>query len=182
MAKTNVGRKLVTTEWQRKKSQLVTLLPRHYRILDLFIEGKSIAQVAMIVEMSARQIGMIRQSPLFQTEYSRRRKAIEDKHDGAVVIAVLNAGDRLSEASNNAADVLVNGLLDCDIQVKLRSAESILDRTGYGKQTKTENSNISLVANLSVTQIDNLESTLKMLEESSDAERTTDVSRNEAKV
>lgn len=161
----NVGRKRVKTADQRKNNTLVALLPRHFKMLDLFLEGLSVGQVAERVGVSARMVGFVRKSPLFQGEFARRRRAIEDKHDEAVVISALNAGDRLAEASNNAADVLVTGLLDEDIQVQLRSAESILDRTGYGKQTKTQNSSVSLIANLTPKAIENLQSTLKILKE-----------------
>ena len=61
--------------------QLKKLLPRHYRILELCLDGKNYKDIAKEIGLTQRAISNITNSPIFQNELARRRKERDIKLD-----------------------------------------------------------------------------------------------------
>lgn len=153
--------------YEAENTTISRLLQRHLRILDLHLEGKRDSEIAKIVGLLPRRIKAIRNSPCFEHELTRRRMRIEDKHTDAVVASALiktDAQQVLDEEAVNAAQELVGGLISDDDGVRFKSAESILDRTGYGKQTKVDSRVASVVTTISAEQMATIAETLQMIQ------------------
>jgi len=120
----------------QNSNHIETLNPRHFRILDLCLQGKTAKQTSDILQMSYNQVMNIMHSPNFQHELSLRRVKIEDKMDTNIADAKDTVNDVLKQAALNAANNLINGLNSKDDSIVFRSATDILDRTGYPKVTK----------------------------------------------
>ena len=119
-------------------SQLQRLLPRHQRVIDLCLEGLSGVEMAKRMGMTPVGISFIVNSPIFQTELSRRRDNMSKSHDHAVGVEVIKAKRVLEGAAVEAAEKHV-GLLGCDDDaIAQRSASEILNRVGLTKVEKKE--------------------------------------------
>ncbi len=107
---------------------LQELKQRHYRIVELFLEGITHKDIAHIVGMTPEGISLIISSSLFQDEVSRRRKirneTMDDNHNGST----LEVKGILEENAAKAAEVQVKLLESKDEAIKLRASGSILDR------------------------------------------------------
>lgn len=118
--------------------QIQQLTPRHYAILDLVILGKNSAQISEQLKMSKTQVNLVLSSPCFKHQAGIQRSLHEEKISDQ---AVKNLDQTRTELINNtlaAAQALTSGLNSVDDKIKIKSAESILDRTGYPKETKIE--------------------------------------------
>ena len=136
------------------------LLPRHFRILEMVLAGHDNTTIAETLGISTRSITMIKQSPLFQSELVRRR---EDKTDTTMLSldreAVMGkARSILEDASELAAETLEELLDADDNSVRLRAADSILDRV-FGK--KGEAKAAGVVVNISAEHVQLLNLALK---------------------
>ena len=112
------------------------LLPRHFKILDLALQGLSRTQIADEMEMSPVGIGLILNSPKFQDELARRRTEIDKKSDEGLATNLANAKEILSNAAEDAAQVHVDLLNSEDDRVKQFSANQVLDRVGLARAEK----------------------------------------------
>ena len=110
------------------ENELQRLLPRHFRMLDLCLQGLSRNDIALVCGVTPESVGLVINSPLFQDELARRRQGqyIENKDK-----RTLNEGealDILQKASAKAANRHVE-LLDSDNERTVQaSANAILDR------------------------------------------------------
>ncbi len=111
--------------------------------------------------MSARQVGLIINSGSFQHQLSVRRKAYEEDHDQKLAEDEVTASSILKEAGCKAATTLVLGLQSQSEAHRLRSAESILDRTGTVKVTRQE-SNDNPVVSINREDLQLLKETLEL--------------------
>lgn len=109
-------------------AELKTLLPRHYRILDLLLEGKSNVEVAEAVGMSSGAISAINASPLFQHELAKRRDHLRKVHEDTSVQSIHKARSILNEAAGRAAGLLSDQVDHADPNVAQRASVNILDR------------------------------------------------------
>jgi len=112
------------------------LLPRHFKILDLALQGLSRTQIAERMEMSPVGVGLILNSPKFQDELARRRTEIDKKSDEGLATNLANAKEILSNAAEDAAQVHVDLLNSEDDRVKQFSANQVLDRVGLARAEK----------------------------------------------
>lgn len=112
------------------------LLPRHFKILDLALQGLSRTQIASEMEMSPVGVGLILNSPKFQDELARRRTEIDKKSDEGLATNLANAKEILSNAAEDAAQVHVDLLNSEDDRVKQFSANQVLDRVGLARAEK----------------------------------------------
>ncbi len=67
---------------------LKKLLPRHYRILELCLDGKNRKDIAEEVGLTPRAVTNVTNSPVFQNEFARRRKERNKKHDEAFALEI----------------------------------------------------------------------------------------------
>jgi hypothetical protein len=149
---------------------LAKLAPRHFKIIDLCLEGLPKNEIATRVNMGPRQLENVMNSPSFQHQLTLRRAQHEAQHDEAVAVAAIHTADHLlQKESTNAATELILQLTSDDETTRFRSAESILDRTGYAKVTKAQNTQLSAVLNVPVEQLSTINETLKLLNNIKDA-------------
>jgi hypothetical protein len=155
--KTNLG--LSSTSFDITK-----MLPRHYQILDLFLQGKTFGEIATIVEMNPQRISQIYNSPSFQDQLARRRRSIEKETDSAIAAGVIsNVTDvtkRLKNLSNRAVDKLENLMESDDENVQFRSAADVLDRSGFAKVSRIESESKASVIVLDAELINLLKNVL----------------------
>ena len=110
---------------------------RHYQIIDLVLLGKRAVDIAKIVGMTARSVGLVIHSPSFQHELSMRRDTINEQVNKNIVDNIDDTAEELKKAGLEAARKLIGGLASSDEGIVFRSAADILDRTGYPKMTKS---------------------------------------------
>ncbi len=107
---------------------LQELKQRHYRIVELCLEGITRNDIAHTIGMTPEGVGLIISSPLFQDELARRReirnKTMDDNHCGDT----LRVKEILEENAEAAAQTQVDLLKSEDESIKLRASGSILDR------------------------------------------------------
>ncbi len=109
-------------------NELQRLLPRHYKILALCIEGFTRKDIALALEMSPEGVGLIINSPLFQDELAKRRvSSISDARQLSVT-KDLSALNIMQEAATSAAQKHVDLLSSENDRTAQMSANSILDR------------------------------------------------------
>lgn len=109
--------------------ELKRILPRHQEILRLCLLGVDQTDIATQLDMSNRTISLIVNSPLFQSELSRRRKNIEAREDDVLVRGIERAREILDDASATAAQEQVDLLGEDDPRIRHSAAKDILDRT-----------------------------------------------------
>ncbi len=144
------------------------LLPRHHKIMDLALEGLSKKAIADEIGMSAVAVGYITSSQLFQDALARRREKHEKTHDEASSIKVIQAKDKLNEASVSAADTLIGQLNHEDGRIAQGSAKEILshvfpragDRGSDGPTIVIDKASITLLE-ISLNESDDYRKTLK---------------------
>ena len=122
------------------------LLPRHYRIIDLAVRGVNYVDIARELQISERTVRNVIQSPLAQAEIVRQRAS---SHELSSQVDNINAtkskaNSILELAVSRAAETAV-GLLDSgNDSIRLKAAESILDRVfGRGREAGAAVINIS---------------------------------------
>lgn len=154
---------MTLTVAKRDTALLQKLMPRHYRIIDLFIEGLTPGEVAKEVGMSVVQIKNIRNSPHFQLEYDRRRTSYERIHDGHLATCnTERAEDIIKKSQPEAARKLTCLLESVDEGIQLRSAESLLDRGGHARLQKIQSTNANVVVALDGDQLARIRETLDL--------------------
>ena len=117
------------------------LLPRHHRIIDLALEGKSRKEIAEIVALTARAISNITGSPVFQNELSRRRRELERKTNEAIARTLTEVRQRAGAAAMGAVDTHLRLLRSKDPRVAQKAAMEILDRAGVGSKDSAGHKN-----------------------------------------
>lgn len=154
-------------QYEVARTTITRLLQKHLRVLDLHLAGKTDVEIGKIVGLNNRRIKAIRNSPCFDHELSRRRKQIEEKQDEAAIVSTIiktDAQQVLDDEAVNAAQEIIEGLFADDAGDRFKSAESILDRTGYGKQTKVDTRAAVVTTNISADQMKTIADTLKMIQ------------------
>jgi len=153
--KVNVKNKMATKE-------LIKLNQRHFKILDYCIAGITNREIAKKLSMSDRQVHIIVQSPSFQHELAIRRKAFEENFDERIAEVEAEVAETLRKSSSTAAKALVHGLFSPDGNLKFKSAEAILDRTGHPRVSKQISTDAKVVVNITGEDIQLLKETLEM--------------------
>ena len=109
------------------------LLPRHFKIMDLELQGRSKKEIAKLLGIKLNTVSLVSQSPLYQDRFAKRRRAIEKEHDQALASTVVKARDAFEQSSLDAAMVHIEALNSEDIRTAQLSANQILDRVGIVK-------------------------------------------------
>jgi hypothetical protein len=153
---------MATNQKALASKQIQTLMPRHYKILDLAILGLNPVDIAKELKMTSGQVRIIMKAPCFQHQFGLRRSMHEEKVSEEAVVNLDQTRETLTRSATLAAEALVGGLSSGDERIKIKSAESILDRTGYPKETKIEGGNNTIIA-IDNKQLNLMNDTLKML-------------------
>lgn len=145
--------------------EIQQLNPRHYKILDLSLDGLSNIDIATAVGMSKEAISLIINSPSFQHELAMRRAVRDHQSDnnaaaGHTANPALKA---LQEGALQAARRLVIAVSDPSPTVAIKASDSILDRVGIGKVEKQEISQRSVSINITADDAAAITETIKML-------------------
>lgn len=111
-----------------KDRELKRLLPRHKRILTLHLDGMKSTDIAKMFNLTTESVRLIVNSPIFQSELSRRQANLEAKEDEALTFGVVKAREIIDESSAKAAQTQADLLDSRDERVKSSAAKDILDR------------------------------------------------------
>ena len=146
---------------------LQKLLPRHYSIIDHFLDGElTIKEIARKMKMTPVGIRNIRNSPTFQHELALRRKQRDNMYDELKVRDKTSDEDKTSEIIHNhteqAAQRIADLLSDEDKTISLKSAAELLDRGGYPKAAKLEQTSKVAVVVLDPSDLNRIERTLDL--------------------
>jgi len=120
----------------RPKSEVVTkhdrmiqaLLPRHFKMIELALEGKSVVQIAKELGMNKCSVSSVLKSPMIQNELARQRAERESKMIESENIRITGAMNILNAQADEAARTLGALLKSPDERIQLSSAKEILDR------------------------------------------------------
>lgn len=120
----------------RPKSEVVTkhdrmiqaLLPRHFKMIELALEGKSVVQIAKELGMNKCSVSSVLKSPMIQNELARQRAERESKRIESENIRITGAMNILNAQADEAARTLGALLKSPDERIQLSSAKEILDR------------------------------------------------------
>lgn len=118
--------------------QIHKLNTRHFKILDLVLDGKSNAAIAEELSISPGIVSILKNSPSFQHELAMRKGRREALKDVADMNPVDEALQHLRSKALDAAKRLTEGLLEESRKEKRTSATEILDRIGLGKVQKQD--------------------------------------------
>lgn len=144
-------------------TSIQNLNQRHFKILDYCIAGLTNSQIAEKLGMCQKSISIIVQSGSFQHELAIRRKGFQDDLDEKLASHEADASKILKENSSKAALCLVKGMTHgTNEATKLRSAESILDRTGHGRAAASNDDSNRTIINMKQEDLELLNDTLKL--------------------
>jgi adenylosuccinate synthase len=125
---------------EKNRSYTVTkqLLPRHYSIQDLHLQGQNYREIAESLSMSLRQVANVINTPQFQHELGIRRSHIQDTVDESIIRTADEVQETLKKATIDAAKRLTT-LINSENEVVARqAANDILDRGGFPKVTRSD--------------------------------------------
>jgi len=117
-----------------KSDGITSLLPRHFKIVDLAVKGLTAKQIADQLNIGQPQVSVILNSPTFKHEFALRRAMYEEKTTQEQVDGEDEIVKTLKEGARAAAEKLVGHIESPESSISLRSCTEILDRTGYAKK------------------------------------------------
>ena len=146
---------------------LQDLLPRHHKIIDLFLDGQwSHSQIASKVGVSPVTVKNVLAMPATQDIIARRRKMKEEIKDTISAREELDyvetARQVLNENAKVAAEALIESLFSEDEKLRNKGANDVLDRIGLARVTKNENQNKSMVLTLDAETASRILETLSL--------------------
>ena len=100
----------------------------HKRILELYLEGLRVKDIAEEVGMTEKSISRIINAPLFQDLAAKKREERERAIEEASKHTLLSARERLEEGADEAARVLVTLLKSDSDEMKRKAANDVLSR------------------------------------------------------
>lgn len=147
MSTTQVSSPIVAGAIQR-------VLPRHFQIIDLAVAGHDNITIAKAVGTSQSQVNLVLRSPVAQAEIARRRRESTEAEvlglDRSAIVG--KARSILDQASQAAAATLENELLAEKPEVRIKAANSILDRA-LGKGIDDRRASVNNITAEQVTLI-----------------------------
>jgi len=116
----------------QERQELQRLVPRHFNIMELCLQGYTQRDIADSLGMSQTAISLIVNSPVFQDELAKRRSTQQKMTDEVSVKErtniVSDLRQKIEEAAMDAADVHIKNLKNENPRVAQVSADAILDR------------------------------------------------------
>lgn len=135
--------------------------------MDYLLAGWRIVDIASTMGCSPQNITDTKKQRIFQDELAQKRAILDDKVQEGLSKSVSNAeyvNQSLSDGAKKAVDKLcgfVDGSEECSSAVARQSASDILDRAGYPKMTKTENTQNTIFV-LDATDLERIEKTIEL--------------------
>lgn len=126
-------------------TEVQSLNQRHYKMLDLALAGLNGKTIADRLDMSPQQVYTVINSPSFQHELAIRRSSISEQVDNTIVSETVDAMKVLKDNTVKAARTLVGQLDSEKEEIAQKSAMDILDRAGFPKVSKNNNTNLAAV-------------------------------------
>lgn len=118
--------------------QIHKLNARHFRVLDLVLEGKSNKDIAAEVRMGESAVSVLVRSPSFQHELAIRRGVRDAMVDEKAVHDLEPAMNELRKNALLAAQRITDGLHEEGFGNRKAAAVEVLDRVGITKVNKSE--------------------------------------------
>lgn len=144
-------------------SSIQKLNQRHYKIIDLCIAGLTNVEISKQLKMHQRSVSVIIKAPSFQHELAIRRDGFQKDLDEKLASKEAEASQILKDNSAKAAECLVSGMVLGTTESNRRSAaESILDRTGHGRASVSNDDTGRTIINLKREDLELLNETLKL--------------------
>ncbi len=148
-------------------SSITALLPRHYKIIDLFLDGQyKHSEIAEKVGVSPVTVKNVLSMPASQDIIARRRKNKEEVKDVVSARMELDQVEEARRALNDnarvAAEALIDGLFSEDDKVRTKSANDVLDRVGVSRVMRNESTNKSTVLIIDSVMAERIISTLDL--------------------
>lgn len=147
--------------------QLQTLSPRHLRIMDYLIAGWKLIDIAKAMKCTTQNIQDVKRSTLFQDELAQKRAILDSQVQDSLARTVSDSeyvNETLQKGARDAVNKLVGfvtGDDECSPSIARQSASDILDRAGFPKMTKTENTQNTIFV-LDQDDLDRMEQTIAM--------------------
>jgi transcriptional regulator len=132
----------------KRQGEIKRMLPRHFRILELALQGFSNTEIAEELNMAASTVCKIQRSPLFQKEITdaRRDRKEPEFFKAEREATVGKARSILEVAAADAAKAHIEVMQNTDdMSLKLRAADKILDRA-MGSASEGQGSTVILSA------------------------------------
>ena len=126
------------------------LTPRHHKILDLYLAGLKKVQIAERLDMTAKQVGIITNSPNFQHELALRRARIDELSDAKLAANIDEVSSKLKRATLDAAEKIIGKMDSVEEAISFKAACEVLDRGGFPKASRLE-SNMPLAPQIILT-------------------------------
>ena len=146
---------------------LQSLSSRHLRIMDYLIAGWKIVDIAKALKCTPQNITDTKKQRIFQDELAQRRAILDNQVQDSLAKSVSNAeyvNEALADGARAAVDKLcgfVSGAEECSPSIARQSASDILDRAGFPKVTKTENTQNTIFV-LDADDMARIEKTVEM--------------------
>jgi len=122
----------LAAEWKKRTNQrsndLQRLLPRHFRMMELAMQGYSTKEIAQACDVHIATVSNVFNSPLFQEEVSKRRMDRKEKLEKEVERIEGDALEYLQKHAMTAARKTVELVGSDNERIALSSAKEILDR------------------------------------------------------
>ena len=145
-------------------SKVKVLSALHYRIMDFVLAGWKYVDIAKKVGISSQQIYNIRSMITFQDTLAQRRAVLDEKISDNLTDDLSDqeyVSKKLQKGTRAAVDKLCS-LVDASTDSIARAAaDSLLDRGGFPKLTKTENTTGTIFV-LNQEDLQRLEDTIEM--------------------
>lgn len=139
--------------------RIQNLLPRHFKILELAAAGHDYRTIAKTLDMAPTSVSLVVNSPMAQAELARMRRESKESTVLGLDRSAIQGKARsiLEQASEKAANVQEELLVNDDPSIRLRSSQAILDRVfGKGDEAK-----FSVSVNITTEQLTLLHLALK---------------------
>jgi len=125
------------------KQEINQLTPRHLKIVDLAIKGWAPGKIAKHLQMTPVAISMIMHSPTWEHEFALRRAIHEERDDNKQISDEDEVTRTLRDGAKRAAEKLVAHIDSTEESISVKSAEAVLDRTGYSRVREDKQSIIA---------------------------------------
>lgn len=139
-----VGRPEEDQLYARQNVGIQRMLPRHYRIVELALDGMGVKEIAGVMGMTPVGVGLILKSEIVQGEMARRRVGLERKQDDVRVCHVDMARSTLERSSLRAAEKLDEQVDHVDPRVAQGACDKILSMV-MGKRDEAGQRGITVI-------------------------------------
>ena len=127
------------------QNELQTLSPRHLRIMDYMIAGWKLVDIAKAMQCTTQNLQDVKRSRLFQDELAQKRAILDSQVQDNLAKSVSDqeyVNEKIAKGTRDAVDrlcAMVEPSHECSDAIARQAADSLLDRGGFPKLTKTEN-------------------------------------------